>query len=343
VDVGKIVGMTQNGTPTDKPPASPADIPSHSWKEVARRVLTQIKHDNLTDRAAALTYYGVLALFPGLLVLISILGLVGRSTTDKILNNLEQVAPGGVKSFLTSTVQHVQGRSGAASVAAVIGILLAVWSASGYIAAFMRASNAIYNIDEGRPAWRKISTRLAVTIAIMVLLVLSALLVVLTGQFADQAGKAFGIGHTAIIIWDIAKWPVLLVIVSFMFSLLYWACPNVKQPGFRWISPGGVVAVVIWLVASGLFALYLSFSSSYNKTYGSLAAVIIFLVWLWISNLAVLLGLEFNAETQRQRAIQAGLDPEVEPFVELRSTAKLDDEERSRVEEADRRRAAEMH
>ena len=330
--------MASEGGPNTHEPDSPTEIPKRSWLPVGRRLVAQIKHDNLTDRAAALTYYGVLALFPGLLVLVSILGLVGKSTTNQVISNLGQVAPGSVRSFLTSAIHHVQGRTGTAGIAAVVGIVLAVWSASGYIAAFMRASNAIYNIDEGRPAWKTIGTRLAVTLAVMVLLVVSALIVVLTGQIASQVGKAFGIGTTAVTIWNFGKWPVLLILVSLMFSLLYWACPNVKQPGFRWISLGGLVAVGVWLIASGLFALYVAASGSYNKTYGSLATVIIFLVWLWVTNLAVLIGAELNAETQHQRVIEAGLPADVDPFIELRDTKKLDEEQRERVAQADRDR-----
>jgi membrane protein len=161
---------------------------------------------------------------------------------------------------------------------------------------------------------------------------------VVTGPVAKQVGHAVGIGDTAVTVWSIAKWPVLLVLVSLMFSLLYWACPNVKQPGFRWITPGGVLAVVLWLLASGLFAVYVAFSGSYNKTYGTLATVIVFLVWLWITNIAILLGAEFNAESQRQRFIEAGLPDDVEPFAELRDTRKLDDTESERVEQADRAR-----
>lgn len=159
------------------------------------------------------------------------------------------------------------------------------------------------------------------------MLVIAAAIVVLTGPIANQVGTAFGIGSTAVLIWDIVKWPVLLVIVSVMISLLYKASPNVRQPSFRWVSAGGGVAVVIWLIASGLFAVYVSFAGSYNKTYGSLATVIIFLVWLWISNIAILLGAEFNAEAQRERAIRAGLPDDAEPFAELRDTRKLDDPE----------------
>lgn len=294
----------------------------------------------MTDRAAALTYYGVLALFPGVLVLISILGLLGKSTTQKFLNNIKKIAPSSVNSFLKTVIEQVQGRSGAASIAAIIGLVLALWSASGYVAGFMRASNAIYDVDEGRPIWRTAPLRLFVTLALVVMLVISAVLVVVTGPIASQIGKVLGIGNTVVTIWDIAKWPVLLIIVSLMFSLLYWACPNVKQPGFKWVTPGGVIAVVVWLIASALFAVYISFSNSYNKTYGSFATVIIFLVWLWITNIAILLGAEFNAESQRQRAIQAGLPEDVEPFAELRSTKKLEEPEKRRAEEADRVRKA---
>ena len=198
----------------------------------------------------------------------------------------------------------------------------------------MRASNAIYNVDEGRPIWKTAPVRLLVTLALVVLLAASAVMVIATGPVASQLGKVFGIGHTAVLIWEIAKWPVLLIVVSLMFSLLYKACPNVKQPGLRWISLGGVIAVVVWIIASALFAVYVSFSGSYNKTYGSFATVIVFLVWLWISNIAVLLGAEFNAETQRERAIRSGLPEDVEQFAPLRDTRKLDEPQQREADEA---------
>ncbi len=198
----------------------------------------------------------------------------------------------------------------------------------------MRASNAIYDVDEGRPIWKTAPVRLATTLALVIMLVVSAIMVIVSGPVASQLGKVLGIGDTAVLVWDIVKWPVLLVIVSAMFSLLYKASPNVKQPSWRWISPGGVVAVVVWLIASGMFALYVSLSGSYNKTYGSVATVIVFLVWLWITNIAILLGAEFNAETQRERAIRAGMPEDLEPFAELRDTRKLDDPEKRRVERA---------
>ncbi|WP_375490537.1 YihY/virulence factor BrkB family protein [uncultured Jatrophihabitans sp.] len=329
-------GRVDDGRHQDAPgaPDRPKQMPKAGWVTILKRSLKQFKHDDVTDRAAALTYYGVLAIFPALLALISILGLLGTSTINSILANVKDVAPGAVNSFLNSVIGQVQGKAGAAGIAGIVGILLALWSASGYVSGFMNASNAIYDVDEGRPIWKTAPTRFLVTLALMIMLAVSAVLVVVSGPIASQFGKAFGIGHAAVLAWDIAKWPFLLIVVSMMFSLLYKASPNVKQPGFRWISLGGIIAVVVWLIASGLFALYVSFAGSYNKTYGSFATVIIFLVWLWITNIAILLGAEFNAETQRERALRAGLPEDVDQFNELRDTRKLDEPQKREAEEA---------
>jgi membrane protein len=331
--------MTTHAVQHPARPDRPTDIPAPGWWAALRRAFRQFSHDDITDRAAALTYFGILAIFPGLLVLVSILGFLGKNTSQKFLDNVSQIAPGGVRTFLQSVIEQVQGRQGAASIAAAVGLLLAIWSASGYVAAFMRATNAIYDIDEGRPIWRTAPVRLGITLATMLGLVITALMVVLTGSVARQVGRAIGVGNAGVTAWDIAKWPVLLIIVSMMLSLLYWASPNAKQDGPIWVTPGGVIAVIAWLVASGAFAVYVSFSGSYNKTYGSLATVIVFLVWLWITNIAILLGAEVNAELQHQRMITAGVPEDVEPFVELRDTRKLDDDEKARVERAAQQRA----
>ncbi len=321
-----------------RPPQELTDVPKSGWLAVLKRSVREFKHDDITDRAAALTYFGILALFPAMLVVVSILGLLGKSTTQQVLNNVAQIAPGGVHTFLNGVVTQVQGKAGVAGIAGIIGLLVAFWSASGYVAAFMRASNAIYDVDEGRPIWKTVPVRVITTLALVIMLLIAAGIVILTGPVANKVGQAFGIGHAAVMTWNIVKWPVLVVIVSLMLSLLYKASPNIRQPGFRWISAGGIVAVILWLVASGLFAVYVSFSGSYNKTYGSLATVIIFLVWLWITNIAILLGAEFNAELQRERAIRTGVPDDLEPFAELRDTRKLDDPEKRRVEEAERTR-----
>src|SRR5436190_12247128 len=309
---------------TRSAPEGPAKLGGRSWLGVLKRTVSEFRQDNLTDWAAALTYYGVLAIFPAILALVSILGLAGGSATQPLISNLGSVAPGAAKQIVTTAIQNLQKSQGAAGIAFVFGLAIALWSASGYVAAFMRASNAIYDIGEGRPIWKTAPVRMGVTVVLLVLLAVSALAVVLTGGLAQQVGGLIGLGSTAVTIWDIAKWPVLLLVISFMFAILYWASPNVKQPGFRWLSPGGVFAVLIWVVASALFAFYVANFSSYNKTYGAMAGVIVFLIWLWISNIAVLLGAELNAELERGRRIEAGHPSEKEPFVEPRDTRKLD-------------------
>jgi membrane protein len=306
-------------------PDSPTGLKARSWGGVLKRTVTEFKEDNLTDWAAALTYYGILAIFPALLVLVSILGLVGDSATQPLIDNLGSVAPGPAKDIFTSAIQNLQGSTGAAGIFFIVGLAGAVWSASGYVAAFMRASNSIYDIDEGRPIWKTLPTRVVLTVVLLVLLAISAVAVTLTGGLAKEVGGIVGLSDTAITVWNIAKWPVLLVVVSFMFALLYWAAPNVKHPKFRWISPGGVLAVIGWVIASLAFAFYVANFGSYNKTYGALAGPIVFLVWLWISNIMVLLGAEFNAELERGRALEAGMPRDREPFVEPRDTRKMSD------------------
>jgi membrane protein len=299
-----------------------SDLSDTSWKGVLKRSVKEFKNDNLSDWAAALTYRSVLTLAPGLLVMVSMLGLLGENTTDKLVQNIGTLTPGGVRSVLEQILESVQSRN-SAGLAALVGLAVAWWSASSYIAAFMRASNAIYEMGEGRPIWKVIPIRLLITLAMAVLGVLAAVIVVFSGPLAERVGQAIGIGDTGLLIWSIAKWPVLIVIVSVMLAVLYYAAPNVKQPGIQWVSPGGVLAVLIWIIASAGFAFYVSNFGSYNKTYGSLASVIIFLIWLWITNIAILLGAEFNAELQHARAIEAGQPPDQTPFAEPRDTSKL--------------------
>ncbi|CAM5583188.1 YihY/virulence factor BrkB family protein OS=Streptomyces tendae OX=1932 GN=GUR47_05010 PE=4 SV=1 [Streptomyces tendae] len=235
--------------------------------------------------------------------------------------------------MITNAVEQLQAKAGLGSVLAVVGLVGAVWSASGYVAAFIRAANAVYDMPEGRPVWKVLPLRVALTVVLLVLAVVSSLIVVFTGSLARQAGTALGVGDTALTVWSIAKWPVLVLLVTFMIAILYWAAPNARVKGFKWISPGSLVALLIWLLASAGFAFYVANFGSYNKTYGTLAGVIVFLVWLWVTNLAILLGLEFDAELARQRVIDGGFPPDEEPYVEPRDTRAWN--------EADRRRAAE--
>ncbi|GGL63007.1 hypothetical protein GCM10010129_03340 [Streptomyces fumigatiscleroticus] len=316
-------------------PDSPTELPKRSWTALMRRVVSEFQDDELTDRAAALTYYAVLSLFPALLVLVSLLGVAGRSATQQILDNLQKLAPGSARDIISNAVTQLQGSAGLGSVLAIVGLLGAVWTASGYVAAFIRAANAVYDVPEGRPVWKVLPLRVVLTVVLLVLAVISALIVVFTGALARQAGTALGIGDTALTVWSIAKWPVLVLLVTSMIAILYWAAPNARVRGFKWVTPGSLLALVIWLVASAAFAFYVANFSSYNKTYGTLAGVIIFLVWLWVTNLAILLGLEFDAELARQRVIDGGHPAENEPYVEPRDTRAWDDQDRRRAVQGD--------
>jgi membrane protein len=288
-------------------PTEPTDLRARSWRQVLKRTVREFRDDNLTDWAAALTYYGILALFPALIVLVSILGLIGPSATQPLLDNLGKLAPGPANQIVSGAVRQIASNQGAAGVAFVFGLAGALWSASGYVGAFSRASNAIYEVEEGRPFWKLRPLQIVITMVMILLLAACALAVVVTGPLARSVGDLVGVGSAAVTAWDIAKWPVIALVVVTMIAILYWAAPNVKHPGFRWITPGGLVAVGLWVVASAGFALYVAMFSSYNKTYGSLAGAVIFLVWLWISNLAILLGAELNAEVERGRELEAGV------------------------------------
>lgn len=302
----------------DEGRSSPTRLRPRAWKQTLGRVLREFRVDALPDWAAALTYYGVLSIFPGLLVLVSVLGLLGDRTVNEVQDTITTVAPGQAAEILTNAIDQIRSDRGVAGVVAIISVLVAFWSASGYIAAFMRASNAIYDVPEGRPIWKTLPIRVGLTAVVGVMLVLSAFIVVFTGELAERLGDLIGLGPTAITVWNIGKWPVLAILVSLMFAVLYWVSPNAKHGGFRWVSPGGAVAVVTWLVVSAGFAFYVANFASYNKTYGAIAGAVVFLVWLWLTNIAILLGAEIDAELERGRAIAAGHPADEEPYLELR-------------------------
>jgi membrane protein len=293
--------------PEDEGPEGPTKLERRAWWATLKRTVREFRADNLTDWAAALTYYAVLAIFPALIALVSILGLIGESATQPLLDNLTQLTPGPANDILTNAINEITASQGSAGLALVLGLAGALWSASGYVGAFSRASNAIYEVDEGRPFWKLRPVQIAITCLLILLLVASALAVVITGPIAQQLGDVIGAGGTAVTIWDIAKWPVIALVVITLFAVLYYTAPNVRQPGFRWITPGGILALVVWVLASAAFALFVANFGSYNATYGSLAGVAVFLIWLWISNVALLLGAELNAEVERSREIAAGV------------------------------------
>jgi membrane protein len=265
----------------------------------------------------------ILSIFPMLLAVLSVLGLIGESATDPLIDNLRKLAPGPARDTVITAVENIERGQGAAGILFVASVAGALWSASRYVAAFMRASNVIYDVEEGRPIWKKLPTRLGITVVMALALVISTLAVALTGDLARQAGDLLGLEDAAVTAWNIARWPVAVVVVALLLAVLYWASPNVRHPGVRWLAPGALLALFIWVVGSVGFALYIGNFGSYNKTYGTLGGVIIFLVWLWIVNLGILLGAELNAELERQRQIEGGLSEDEEPFLEHRDTKKL--------------------
>src|SRR5664280_2453936 len=298
---------------------SPVKLTKPSWKYIARKTLREFSDDQCTDLAAALTYYSVLALFPALLALVSLLGLVGqRGKTDELVGVLSDMGAGSVADTIKGPLQQLTENSSAGLVL-IIGIAGALWSASGYVGAFGRAMNRIYEIREGRPFWKLRPLMIVITLAAVILAGLVAI-----GLVVRAIGDAIGLGDTAVTVWNVLKWPVLLGLAALVVAILYYATPNVRQPKFRWISVGAAVAIITWVLASALFGVYVSNFASYNKTYGSLAGVIIFLLWLWITNLALLFGAELDAEIERGRQLQAGIAAERDIQLPPRDTRVMD-------------------
>ncbi len=274
-----------------------------------RRTVTEFSEDNLSDWAAALTYYGLLALFPALIALVSLLGLVGNphSTTQTITQIVTKLGPQSAAQTFAGPIRSITAHKSTAGIMGIVGLAAALWSASSYVGAFMRASNIVYETPEGRPMWKLRPLQVLVTLVMVLLLALVALALVLTGPIVTAVAGPIGVGSTAIEVWNIAKWPVLVVVVMTMFAVLFYAAPNVKLPGFRWVAPGALFALVVWLIVSAAFAFYVANFGSYDKTYGTLGGLVIFLVWMWLTNIALLLGMELNAERERSRELKAGV------------------------------------
>ncbi|PPL20292.1 YihY/virulence factor BrkB family protein [Microterricola pindariensis] len=306
-------------------PDSPARVAAPTWKYAIRKTIREFSADQCLDLAASLTFYAVLSIFPALIALVSLLGVVGQGerAADTILSLIDEVAPGGTADTLRGPIESFSSSS-SAGLALVVGVVLAVWSASGYVGAFSRAMNRIYEVQEGRPFWKLRPVQLGVTIAAILLMLVMIVIVIVSGPVATAIGNTLGIGETAQLVWAILKWPVLAVAAVLVVALLYYATPNAKQPKFRWISLGALLALVTLLVASFLFGLYVTNFANYDRNYGSLAGVIVFLLWLWIANIALLFGAEFDAELERSRQLQAGIAAEEEIQLPPRDTRKSD-------------------
>jgi membrane protein len=283
-------------------PARAAEPAGRSWLSVAKSTVTAAKEDNITDHAAALTYYGILSIFPAMIALVSLVGLLVPvdTITRVITDTVRDLAPDADVNQFVDPAERVASNQSTAGVLLVVGLAVAIWSASGYVGAFMRASNAIYEEEDDRPFWKLRPFQLAVTVAILLMAAAIVLALILSGPLASSLGEAVGLGDTAVQVWQIAKWPVLIVLVMIILSFLYWSSP--RSTNWRLISAGALLAVVVWIVASALFAFYVANFGSYDKTYGTLGGVIVFLLWLWITNLAVLLGAELNSVRDRRAA-----------------------------------------
>lgn len=303
-------------------PQSPPDLHKPSWMHTLRMTMHQFTADQCLDIAAALTYYLVLSLFPGLLALVSILGIVGQGEegTQALLGIVRQLAPGTAVGIIDDVIQQFSN-SPAVGFALVTGIVIAIWTASGYVGAFARGMNRIYEIDEGRPFWKLRPVQLLVTLVTLLSVAVIAVILVISGPVAEAIGSVFDLGETTVMVWNIAKWPVLVLVVVFIIAVLYYATPNIRQPKFRWMSVGALLAVIILALASTAFGFYVSNFGNYDRTYGSLGGVIVFLLWLWIANLALLFGAEFDSEMERSRQLQAGIAAEESLQLPPRDTA----------------------
>jgi membrane protein len=314
----------------------PTDLDKKSWGYVVRKTAREFSADQCTDLAAALTYYAVLALFPAAIALTSLLGLVGQGTeaVDQVLKILGQVGAGGVVDSIGPTLKELS-KSQSAGLALVLGLLGALWSASGYVGAFGRALNRIYERGEGRPVWKLRPAMLLLTALLVALVAVALAGLVISGPVTEAVGNAIGIGSTAQTVFSIIKWPLIAAVVVLIVALLYYYTPNVRQPKFRWVSVGAVLAIVAWAVASAAFGFYVANFSSYDKTYGALAGVIVFLLWLWLTNLALLFGAELDAELERGRELASGIKAEEEiqlPARDDRNIKKAEEKEREDIE-----------
>src|SRR5829696_584145 len=302
-------------------PESPSDLTKPSTFYVVRKTAREFQHDQCTDLAAALTYYAVLSLFPAVLVVVSLFGVFGqgRRTTDAVLDIVSDLAPPSAVDTLRPTIQQLVD-SPSAGFTLVLGILTALWSASGYVGAFGRAMNRIYEVGEGRPVWKLRPLQLVLTLAGLIMVAAVGFMLAVSGPVAEAIGNAIGVGEVALTLWNVLRWPVILLLVVVAVAVLYYATPNVQQPKFRWISVGAALAIVVWILASVGFGIYVANFGSYNKTYGALAGVIVFLLWLWITNLALLFGAELDAELERGRQLQTGIPAERELQLPPRDT-----------------------
>lgn len=299
---------------------SPTELRAATWPATLKRTVTQFFEDNLLQWAAALAFFTVLSLFPAMLTLVALLGVIGGPALEPLIDNASRLAPGAAREIILDGLSAVRD-SERAGLALAVGVAAALFTASAYVGAFTPAANVVWDVDEARPIWKKLVLRIGLTVGLLVLIALAAVTVVLTGPIAEEVGSILGLGDVAVSVWLVAKWPFLAVVVTTLLAILYWASPNVRHPGWRWVTPGSVLALAVWIAASLALTLYVATFSTYSETYGSIGAVLVFLLWLWLTNIAILLGAELNAELERTRAIEHGMrPPDREPYLPRRDT-----------------------
>ena len=288
---------------------SPTGLPRGTWGGTLKRTVQEFREDKLQHWAAALTYYAVLSIFPALLVMVSLVGLLANPerVTRVLTDTVAEMGPSTAADTFQGPIESITSNRGAAGVMFVVGIVAALWSASGYVSAFADACNTIYEVDEGRPFWKLKPLQLAVTFVLILLAAVVALALVLSGPIVSALGSSLGIGETALTAWRFAKWPAMIVLVLLIFGVLYYTAPNARVRGVRWVTVGALAALVAWVFASAVFAVYVANFGSYDKTYGTLGGVVVFLLWMWITNMAILLGAELNAETERAHQLHHGV------------------------------------
>ena len=334
--VHEHAGDGRQESPVDEP-SNPTQIEKRSWKYIVKRTGTSFFRDHCTDGAATLTYYTILAVFPALVAAFSLLGVIGQNddAARAVMGIIDEAAPEDIASMVRGPIEQLAQARGA-GIALISGLLVALWSASSYVRAFSRIMNRIYRIEEGRPFWKLRPLQLLVTLLAILSFAIAAFILVMSGEVLSAVGNAVGASEIVQTTWRIAKWPLLVFVVVFIIAMLYFSAPNVQQPKFRWISPGAIVAIVLIAVGTLGFGIYVTNFSNYDRTYGSLAGVVILLLWVWIANLGMLLGAEFDVELERARQLQGGIAAEEELQLSPRDSRRI-----VKVKKKDRDLAAE--
>lgn len=304
---------------------SPAQLSRDDWRVILTRTWHEFRINQVYDIAAALTYYAVLATFPAILATLALLGIFGsaEAVTNDVLRVIEELGGSSVIDPLREAIEQLLNASHAAS-AFIVGLVGALWATSGFVGAFGRGLNRIYGVEEGRPFWRKRPVMIGISAILLVLATISGFAIVLTGPIAESAARVLGLDEGVVFWWDLGKLPVLAAIAIFVIALLYWAAPNVKRRNLRWFSVGAVAALLSWMIATVVFGSYALGFGSYERTYGVLGGAVAFLLWLWLSNLAMVFGAVLDTEVERARQLRAGIAAEDQVQLPLRDDRMID-------------------